>query len=231
MRILLVEDNELLGEGLVTALKQEGYAVDWLRSGTSASNVPFTESFDLVILDLGLPGVDGMTLLRDWRSRKLLTPVLILTARDSLESRVSGLDSGADDFMTKPFERAELMARLRSLLRRSRQSDQNDCQLHYGDIVLDTSSHSVLYKSHPVTISNMEFSLLHSLIERPGKVFTRDQLQQSLYSWDETTASNTLEVYIHNLRKKFYPELIKTVRGVGYVCSQQDSNHFPDNSV
>jgi DNA-binding response OmpR family regulator len=220
LRILLIEDNELLGEGLVTALKQDGYAVDWLRSGLHCSNVPFSENFDLIILDLGLPGIDGMTLLRDWRSRKLLTPVLILTARDSLESRVDGLDSGADDFMNKPFERAELMARLRSLLRRSHQAEQSDSKIYYGDIVLDTSSHTVTYKNLPVNISRMEFSLLHSLLERPGKVFTRDQLQQALYSWDETTASNTLEVYIHSLRKKLFPELIRTIRGIGYVCSQ-----------
>lgn len=220
MRVLLVEDNELLGDGLVTALKQEGYAVDWLRSGTTALNMPFTEAFDLIILDLGLPGIDGMGLLKDWRSRKLLTPVLILTARDSLDARVEGLDGGADDFLTKPFERAELMARLRSILRRSHQVDHIDSKIVFGDITLDTASHDVTYKKQIINLSRMEFSLLYSLIEKPGKVFTRDQLQQALYSWEDDVSSNTLEVYIHNLRKKFYPELIKTMRGIGYVAER-----------
>lgn len=218
MRILLVEDNELLGEGLVTALKQENYAVDWLRSGKDALNAPVIENFDLVILDLGLPGLNGLELLKSWRGAGLRVPVLILTARDSLETKVEGLDSGADDFLTKPFERAELMARLRSLLRRSHQLEKHDSILLFGDIAMDTASHQVTYKSVPVNLSRREYALLHTLIERPGKVFSRDQLQQAIYSWDDDVSSNTMEVYIHNLRKKFYPELIKTLRGIGYVA-------------
>lgn len=230
MRVLLVEDNELLGDGLVTALKQEGYAVDWLRSGQVAINAPFSETFDVIILDLGLPGVDGMSLLKDWRLRNLSAPVLILTARDSLASRVDGLDCGADDFLGKPFERAELMARLRSILRRSHQVENSSSKIYFGDIVMDTASHDVTYKGQLVNISRLEFSLLHNLIEKPGKVFTRDKLQQALYSWDNDVSSNTLEVYIHNLRKKFYPDLIKTIRGIGYVVKKLDINSADEES-
>lgn len=218
MRVLLVEDNDLLGDGLQTALRQEGYAVDWVQTGTAALNAPVSETFDLIILDLGLPGIDGLSLLKAWRTRKLSTPVLILTARDSLETKVAGLDSGADDYLTKPFERAELMARLRSLLRRSHQASQADSQIRFGDITLDTATHSVTYKGEVINLAKREFALLHILIERPGRVFSKDQLQQAIYSWDDDVASNTLEVYIHNLRKKFHPQLIRTLRGIGYVA-------------
>lgn len=220
MRVLLVEDNELLGDGLVTALKQENYAVDWIRSGTQAKHAPLTEHFDIVILDLGLPGMDGISLLKEWRSKKLNIPILVLTARDATESRVEGLDSGADDYLTKPFERAELMARLRSLLRRSHQAERQESTITFGDIVLDTASHAVTYKGVPANLSRREMTLLHTLIEKPGKVFTKEQLQQTLYSWEDDVSSNTLEVYIHNLRKKFYPELIRTLRGIGYVAGE-----------
>lgn len=225
MRVLLVEDNDMLGDGLVTALKQEGYAVDWIQSGKQALNAPFlSEHFDLIILDLGLPGLDGMSVLRDWRSRKLTTPVLILTARDSIEAKITGLDNGADDFLTKPFERAELMARLRSLLRRSHQTESVDSRIIFGDITLDTASHQASYKGETVILSRREFSLLQILIGRPGKVFSREQLQQAMYGWDDDVASNTLEVYIHNLRKKFFPQLIKTLRGIGYVATAESSD-------
>lgn len=219
MRVLLVEDNELLGDGLLTALRQENYAVDWLRNGNDALHAPFAEHFDIVILDLGLPGIDGLTLLREWRKKKLTVPVLILTARDAIESRVEGLDSGADDYLTKPFERAELMARLRSLLRRSHQGEQEGSTIIFGNIRLDTANHTVTYHDAPVNLSRRELALLRVLLEKPGRVLTREQLQQALYSWDDDISSNTLEVYIHNLRKKFYPELIKTLRGIGYVAS------------
>lgn len=230
MRLLLVEDNELLGDGLVTALKQENYAVDWVRSGTQANNAPLNEHFDLIILDLGLPGIDGISLLKAWRVRGIQTPVLILTARDAVASKVEGLDSGGDDFMTKPFERDELMARIRSLLRRARQTQQVDSRILFGDIVLDTASHAVYYHSAPVNLARREFSLLHLLIEQPGKVFSREQLQQAMYSWDEDIASNTLEVHIHNLRKKFYPELIRTIRGIGYIAGKPVSGESPANT-
>ncbi len=224
MRILLVEDSELLGDGLVTALRQESYAVDWVRSGVDALNAPFIENFDAIILDLGLPGMDGLSVLKQWRSRKLKTPVLILTARDTLDAKVEGLDTGADDFIAKPFERAELMARLRSLLRRARQGEQEGSHIFYGDIVVNVSSHSVTWKSFPMNLSRREYTLLCLFLERPGKVFTREQLQQALYSWDDDIASNTVEVYVHNLRKKFYPEIVRTLRGIGYVADQWREN-------
>jgi two-component system response regulator QseB len=220
MRILVAEDNELLGEALVTALKQENYAVDWVRTGPHALSAPQVEHFDAIILDLGLPGQDGLSVLKDLRAKKILTPVLILTARDSLDTKVEGLDSGADDFLTKPFERAELMARLRSLLRRQRLGDHADSQIVYGDILIDTANLLVFYHNNTVMLSRKEFALLSLLLERPGKVFTREELQQSLYSWDDDVSSNTLEVHVHNLRKKFYPELIRTLRGIGYRAEQ-----------
>lgn len=220
MRILLVEDNASLGEGLVTALRQEGYAVDWLRSGTEAQHAPRDGGFDLVILDLGLPGVDGMTLLRRWRDAGLVLPVLLLTARDTVDTKVEGLDSGADDFLAKPFERAELMARLRSLLRRHRQGGQGGSTLVFGALVMDVANHTVSWQGAPVNLSRREFALLQALLEKPGKVCTRDGLQQALYSWDDDVASNTVEVHVHNLRKKFYPELIRTLRGIGYVSGE-----------
>lgn len=216
MRILLAEDNEQLGDALVTALKQESYAVDWVRNGLQALSAPQVEQFDAIILDLGLPGLDGLSVLKQLRVKKILTPVLILTARDSIDVKVEGLDSGADDFLAKPFERAELMARLRSLLRRQRQGDQVTSKLVFGDITVDTANHMVFFRDDTVILSRREYALLCVLMERPGKVFTREELQQSLYSWDDDVSSNTLEVHVHNLRKKFYPELIKTLRGIGY---------------
>ncbi len=220
MRILLAEDNELLGDALVTSLKQENYAVDWVRTGTQALSAPQMEHFDAIILDLGLPGMDGLSVLKAWRSKKILTPVLILTARDTLDSRVDGLDSGADDFLAKPFERAELMARLRSLLRRQRQGGHADSLITYGDIVIDTTNHLVFYKGDTIPLARREYALLSVLLERPGKVFTRDELQQSLYSWEDDVSSNALEVHVHNLRKKFPTDFIKTMRGVGYRVEQ-----------
>lgn len=216
MRILLAEDNEELGDALVTALKQEHYAVDWVRTGPQALSAPQMEHFDAIILDLGLPGMDGLSVLKTWRSKRIQTPVLILTARDSLDTKVEGLDIGADDFLAKPFEREELMARLRSLLRRQRQGDHIDSQIVFGDIVVDTVNHMVFYQDNTVMLARREYALLLALLDRPGKVFTREELQQSLYSWDDDVSSNTLEVHVHNLRKKFYPELIKTLRGIGY---------------
>lgn len=216
MRILLAEDNEQLGDALVTALKQESYAVDWVRNGVQALSAPQLEHFDAVILDLGLPGLDGLSVLKQLRAKKILTPVLILTARDSIDAKVEGLDSGADDFLAKPFERAELMARLRSLLRRQRQGEQVTSKIVFGDVTIDTANHMVFFRDDTVILSRREYALLCVLMERPGKVFTREELQQSLYSWDDDVSSNTLEVHVHNLRKKFYPELIKTLRGIGY---------------
>ena len=228
MRVILAEDNELLGDALVTALKQEGYAVDWIRNGKDAVNAPLAENFDIAILDLGLPGLDGLSVLRTWRANKLDFPVLILTARDTTASRVEGLDSGADDYLVKPFERDELMARLRSLLRRAEKGGQKDGVITFGDICMNIAEHSITYCNVPVNLSRREFTLLHVLLAKPGKVFSREKLQQAIYSWDDDIASNTVDVHIHNIRKKFYPEIIKTLRGIGYVAAEKNSTFEDD---
>ena len=221
MRVLLIEDNDMLGDGLVTALKQEGHAVDWFRNGNQAKSAPLMEAVDVIVLDLGLPGMDGMSLLQYWRAQQLKTPVLILTARDTVESKVAGLDAGADDFLVKPFERAELLARLRSLVRRSQATESNATSvINFGAVMLDTGNQQACYHGRNVPLSRREFILLQKLLENPGKAFSREQLQQNLYGWDDDVASNTLEVYIHNIRKKLYPEIIRTLRGIGYMAGE-----------
>ncbi|MBB1485698.1 response regulator [Oceanospirillum sediminis] len=215
MRILLVEDEISLGEGLQTALKPEGYTVDWLSDGAQALQALETEVFDLVILDLGLPRMDGLTVLKKARSKGKDLPVLVLTARDAIQDRIDGLDSGADDYLTKPFDLTELKARLRALLRRS--SGRSQSLIVFGDISLNPAGQQVYYQGNPVNLTRREYTLLHELISQPGHVFTRDTLQQLLYGWDEDVESNAMEVHIHHLRKKLYSELIRTIRGIGYV--------------
>jgi two-component system response regulator QseB len=215
MRILLVEDDPDLGEGIRTALKPEGYTVDWLQDGVSALHALSSESFELVILDLGLPRMDGLQLLKQLRGASNSVPVLILTARDATTDRIAGLDAGADDYLTKPFDVAELKARLRALLRRSFNRAQP--LLEFAGVSLDPINQEVRFKDKVVNLPRKEFLLLHELLVQPGRVLTRDKLQQVLYGWDEEVESNSLEVHIHHLRKKFFPELIRTVRGVGYL--------------
>lgn len=214
MRLLLVEDDEALGEGIRTALKPEAYTVDWLRDGASALHALTHERFDLVILDLGLPRLNGLDVLARLRAAANPVPVLVLTARDSTGDRIAGLDAGADDYLIKPFDVAELMARLRALLRRSLNRPQP--ALEYGEIRLDPVSQQVTLRGEAVNLARKEFMLLHELLAHPGRVLTRDRLQQVLYGWNEEVESNALEVHVHHLRKKLYPELIRTVRGVGY---------------
>ena len=218
MRILLVEDDLALGEGIRTALKPEGYTVDWLQDGLSALHALTHESFELVILDLGLPRMDGLQLLKHLRAAANPLPVLVLTARDATADRIAGLDAGADDYLTKPFDVAELKARLRALLRRSFNRPQP--VLEYRGISLDPVSQEVCYQGRVINLPRKEFLLLHELIAQPGRVLTRDRLQQALYGWDEEVESNALEVHIHHLRKKFFSELIRTVRGVGYLVDK-----------
>ena len=220
MRILLVEDEPELGAGIRLALKPEGYTVDWLQDGLQALNALRTEEFDLVILDLGLPGLEGLSLLRQLRNQGNDVPVLILTARDAVQDRIQGLDSGADDYLTKPFEISELQARIRALLRR--RNGRAQLQIECRGITLDPSAQQVWYQGQPVTLTRREYSLLHELISQPGHVFTRDTLQQRLYGWDEDVESNAMEVHIHHLRKKLFPQLIHTVRGIGYVIDKED---------
>ena len=218
MRILLVEDDIALAEGIRTALKPEGYTVDWLQDGSSALHALSTESFELAILDLGLPRMDGLHVLKHLRAAANPVPVLVLTARDATSDRIAGLDAGADDYLVKPFDVAELKARLRALLRRSFNRPQP--MLEYRGITLDPVSQSVSYQGQPVNLPRKEFLLLHELLAQPGRVLTRDKLQQALYGWGEELESNALEVHVHHLRKKFFSELIRTVRGVGYLVDK-----------
>ncbi len=218
MRILLVEDDEMLGDGLRTGLVQYGYAVDWLKDGLSADQALKTENFDIVVLDLGLPKLSGITVLQNLRSRGQTMPVLILTARESIDDRVKGLDSGADDYLTKPFDLDELCARLRALQRRF--SSRADPLLVHNNIVLDPAAHTVTLDGEPISLSRREFALLHKLLENAGRVLSRENLTQSLYGWGEDVDSNALEVHIHNLRKKFGQTYIHTIRGIGYMIDK-----------
>lgn len=219
MRILLVEDDELLGDGLRTGLIQYGYAVDWLKDGLSADQAMKTETFDIVVLDIGLPKLSGITVLQNLRARGQTMPVLILTARESIEDRVKGLDSGADDYLTKPFDLDELCARLRALQRRF--SSRADPLLTHENIVLDPAAHTVTLNGENINVSRREFALLQKLLENAGRVLSREHLTQSLYGWGEDVDSNALEVHIHNLRKKFGQSFIHTIRGIGYMIDKE----------
>ncbi|ROM54364.1 response regulator [Pseudomonas rhodesiae] len=219
MRLLLIEDDEALGGGIHQALAREGYTVDWLKDGSSALHALLSETFDVVVLDLGLPRMGGLEVLRRLRDSGATVPVLILTARDATEDRIAGLDAGADDYLIKPFDLAELKARLRALLRRS--AGRARVLIEHAGICLDPSTQQVSYHHQPVSLTPKEYQLLHELLSPPGRVMTRDQLIQLLYGWNEEAESNTLEVHIHHLRKKFSSELIRTVRGVGYLVEDR----------
>ena len=219
MRLLLVEDDKALGAGLRLGLRQEGYTVDWLEDGASALHALLSEDFDLLVLDLGLPRMSGLQVLRELRRSGSALPVLILTARDATEDRIAGLDAGADDYLVKPFDLDELKARLRALLRRS--AGRAELRIEHAGVSLDPSSQQVSYQGKPVPMTPKEYLLLHELLSQPGKVLTRERLAQLLYGWDEEAESNTLEMHIHHLRKKLFSSLIRTVRGVGYLVEEQ----------
>ncbi|MCK9531784.1 MAG: response regulator [Gammaproteobacteria bacterium] len=216
MRLLLVEDDTLLGDGVSAGLRHEGYAVDWLTDGESAWSALQSEHFDLMVLDLGLPRLPGLELLTRLRAKGLTLPVLVLTARDAVEDRVRGLDSGADDYLTKPFDLDELAARLRVLSRRN--AGRAAPLIRLGDIALDPAAHTLTVGGQAVETSSREFALLHMLLEHAGEVLTRRRLEEALYGWNMETESNTLEVYIHRLRRKLGSAVIRTVRGVGYMA-------------
>ena len=218
MRLLLIEDDADLRDGVRTALKSEGYTLDCLGDGQQALHALCHEIFDLVLLDLGLPGLDGLTVLKTLRSERKQTPVLILTARDAVTDRIAGLDSGADDYLVKPFDITELKARIRALLRRS--AGRADSSLSIGELRIDPKSQSVHFQDKAITLTRREFALLHELANQPGHVFTRDHLQQLLYGWDDEVESNALEVHVHHLRKKLFPALIRPLRGVGYALDK-----------
>ncbi|SFD81197.1 two-component system, OmpR family, response regulator QseB [Pseudomonas straminea] len=220
VRVLLVEDDRALARGIRVALRGEGYTLDWLEDGLEAAHALRSEQFDLVLLDLGLPRLDGMTLLRQLRTRsENAVPVLVLTARDAMDDRIQGLDAGADDYLVKPFDPEELKARIRALLRRSQGRVQP--VLEFAGVTLDPSTQEVRYLGHSVAMTPMEYQLLHQLLIRPGVVVTRERLANTLYGWQESGPGNTLEVLIHNLRRKLCSELIRTVRGVGYLLEQK----------
>ncbi|UCV18052.1 response regulator [Ferribacterium limneticum] len=215
MRILLVEDDPELGDGLTVGLRQAGFAVDWLRDGNSADQALQSESFDLVVLDLGLPRLSGMDVLSRARARGLTVPILILTARDATGDKVSGLDAGADDYLVKPIDLDELSARIRALTRRS--AGRAAPLLTRGELAVDLAAHRVTLAGDEIELSSREYSLLQMLLENAGRVLTRTQLEQSVYGWRDEPDSNALEVHIHHLRKKLGSDLIRTLRGVGYT--------------
>ena len=215
MRILLVEDDQMIGDSVVDGLKSEGYAVDWVQDGNSAIIALRTTPFSLMILDLGLPGKDGLTVLREARAQKMHLPVLVTTARDTVQDRVQGLDAGADDYLVKPYDLDELSARIRALLRRS--SGRSEPTIERGKLLIRPETREVFFDGQPVLLSSKEYALLVALADRPGVVLSRGQLEEKLYNWDSTVGSNAIEVHIHHLRKKLSNEAIKTVRGVGYL--------------
>jgi two-component system response regulator QseB len=216
VRILLVEDDELLGSGICDTLSRARYAIEWVRNGAQALAALRQGGIDVMILDLGLPGIDGLEVLRRARAGGDTTPVLILSARDAAGQRVEGLDAGADDYLVKPFDVEELLARVRALQRRLRGAALN--LLEHGALRLDPASFSVVHEGRPVPLQRREFMLLQKLLASAGKVLTRAQLEESLYGWEGNVESNALDVHIHNLRRKLWPGIIRTVRGVGYVA-------------
>ncbi|WP_083007773.1 response regulator transcription factor [Halomonas sp. GT] len=218
MRILLVEDDPSLASGIRMALKPEHYTVDHLADGDNVLHALKNEPFDAVILDLGLPTIDGMEVLRAIRRHGSQVPILVLTARDAVDNRIEGLDAGADDYLTKPFEVAELKARLRALLRRSQ--GQTSGLLNCRGISLDPQTLQVSYQHQVITLSRRELTLLQEFMSHPGRVFTRDTLTRLVYGWEEDVESNAIEVHIHHLRRKLFPEVIRTVRGIGYVMDK-----------
>ncbi len=218
MRLLLVEDDEMLGNGVQAGLTQAGFAVDWVKDGEAADMFLAAEEYSLMILDLGLPKRNGMEVLKKLRTQGKDLPVLILTARDTVEDKVQGLDSGADDYLIKPFDLDELGARVRALLRR--RGGRSMPVIRHGDLELDPASHTVTRNGELVDVSPREFALLQELLENSGRVLSRSQLERSLYSWKDEVDSNAVEVHIHHLRKKLGSDLIRTVRGVGYVIDK-----------
>ena len=204
----------MIAQGLQTALRQSGFAVDWMRDGKSAAGALQGSVFDVVLLDLGLPHQDGIEVLRDLRKRGDATPVIILTARDEIQHRIAGLNAGADDYIVKPFDLDEVTARMRSVLRRA--AGRGDPSIRHGELRLDPVARTVERGAVPVNVSAHEFAVLEALLQRPGAVLSRAQLEDRLYGWDEQIGSNAIEVYIHGLRRKLGSDAIRTLRGVGY---------------
>ncbi|HJW04024.1 MAG TPA: response regulator transcription factor [Azospira sp.] len=221
MRILIVEDDRPLGEGIQMGLGQAGWQADWVCDGQAARHALASEPYAALVLDLGLPKISGLEVLRELRARGAALPVLILTARDAPEDVVAGLDAGADDYMVKPFHLNELAARLRALLRRS--SGRAAPEIVHGELRLNPAARQVTLAGRPVDLSTREFDLLHELLGHAGRVLTKAQIEEQLYAWGSEVESNAIEVHIHHLRRKLWPELIRTVRGVGYLIPEAPS--------
>ena len=215
MRLLLVEDDVMIGEAVLDLLRAENYAVDWVKDGEMAEAALRSHEYDLVLLDLGLPRRDGLAVLRSLRARKDRVPVLVATARDSVKQRIEGLDAGADDYVLKPYDLDELLARIRALLRRA--AGRAEPVYEHKGVSLDPVTREASVDGQPVVLSAREWSVLEPLIARPGMVLSRAQLEEKLYGWSEEISSNAVEVYIHGLRRKLGAEIIQNVRGVGYM--------------
>jgi two-component system, OmpR family, response regulator QseB len=214
VRLLLAEDDPMIGEAVRTGLHQQGFAVDWVQDGAAAEHALEVGSYDLCLLDLGLPRRQGLQILAGLRRRGSTLPVVIVTARDAITDRVEGLDAGADDYLVKPFELKELAARIRAVLRRKGGRAASVIE-HHG-VQLDPATHEVRRDDRPVSLSAREFAVLHALMEHPGRILSRGQIEERLYGWDEEVGSNVVEVHIHSLRRKLGADFILNVRGVGY---------------
>lgn len=218
MRLLLVEDDVMLGQSMVASLTRQGYTVDWLEKGGGVVTTLKTEQFTAIILDLMLPDMDGLKVLKAIRRAGYAIPVMILTARDDIEDRVKGLDSGADDYLVKPFALDELLARLRVMIRRL--SGASDSQIAIGNLMLNLSNQTIEHEGQRLRLTNNEFKILADLMNHAGRVMSKEQLLQSLHGWDESSSDNAIEVHIHNLRKKLPSDIIKNIRGVGYIIEK-----------
>jgi two-component system, OmpR family, response regulator QseB len=214
VRVLIVEDDPMIGRAVEKGLSGAGFAVDWVRDGAAAELALANGTYDLALLDLGLPRKDGLEVLKSVRRAKLDVPVVIITARDALSDRVSGLDSGADDYLVKPFDLDELLARVRAVIRR--RQGRGSPEIGYGALMLDPVQRRVEFRGQPVDLSAREFAVLEALLKQPGAVVSRDRLEDAVYGWGEEVGSNTIEVHLHHLRRKLDPALIRNVRGVGY---------------
>ena len=218
MRLLLIEDDPMIGRAVRLGLSAAGFVVDWIDDGPGARSALTDGVYDAVVLDLGLPGVDGLTLLRELRARREAIPVLIISARDAVTDRITGLNAGADDYLLKPFDLDELVARVRALLRRH--ANTASVEMVAGALRIDPVARVATLAERALTLTGKEFALLEALLRRPGAVLSRDSLEESLYGWGEEVGSNAIEVHLHNLRRKLGPHVIKNIRGVGYrICA------------
>ena len=220
MRVLVVEDDPMIGRAMLSGLRESGYATDWVRDGVEAALALSSGGYDAALLDLGLPRREGIDILRSLRRGKHDLPVLIVTARDAVSDRITGLDSGADDYLVKPFSLEELLARMRAVIRR--RVGRASPVIRYGALSLDPVRRAVLFRDHPVGLSAREFAVLEALLQEPGAVVSRQKLEEAVYGWGEEIESNSVEVHLHNLRRKLAPELIRNLRGVGYRVALVD---------